>query len=68
MINKRLNRYLYLSETNVSNEYLFQFQTFPEYPMIRKHIRAFHSAKRFQCSECEKAFTGADKLKAHMVK
>ena len=36
--------------------------------MIRKHIRAFHSAKRFQCSECEKAFTGADKLKAHMVK
>ena len=44
------------------------FQEFPEYALIRKHIRAFHAAKRFQCPYCEKAFTGSDKLKAHMVK
>ena len=43
-------------------------QEFPEYALIRKHIRAFHAAKRFQCPYCEKAFTGSDKLKAHMVK
>jgi len=29
---------------------------FKEYPSIRKHIKAFHSEKRFACTNCEKSF------------
>lgn len=58
---------------NFNSMYPFQcvfclLQVFPEYSMIRKHIRSFHSDKKFFCHHCGRSFTASDKLKAHMVK
>lgn len=41
------------------------FQKFCEYSSIRKHIRAFHGAKKFSCLECGKAFASSSKLGLH---
>lgn len=46
----------------------FLFQVFEEYNQIRKHIRAFHSERRYPCDKCEKIFPRPDKLKLHMLR
>ena len=42
-------------------------QAFVEYQLVRKHIRAFHGAKKHACHVCSKSFATADKLKIHIV-
>lgn len=36
--------------------------------MIRKHIRAFHGPRQFNCDVCDSSFPTSDKLKLHQLK
>jgi uncharacterized Zn-finger protein len=36
--------------------------------MIRKHIRAFHGPRQFNCEDCPMTFPTSDKLKLHQLK
>ena len=41
---------------------------FDEYNTIRKHMRGFHSEKKYPCTVCNKIFPRPDKLKLHMLR
>lgn len=36
--------------------------------MIRKHIRAFHGPRQYECEQCPMSFPTSDKLKLHKLK